>query len=69
MIVVRLTKSELNASKGNAFAFRYKSRVWKAGSIDFIFENEKDAMVFLLKFGGIVISNEEQTIEFVGSLF
>ena len=68
MIVIRLTKSELNASKGNAFAFRYKSRVWKTGSVDFIFDNEKDATVFLLKFGGTVITNEEQTIEFVGSL-
>lgn len=68
MIVVRLTKAELDASGGRAFAFQYSSRVWKAGSVDFAFDNDKDAMVFLLKFGGTVVSNEEQTVEFVGSL-
>lgn len=68
MIVIRLTKAELNASQGKVFAFNYSSRLWKTGSVDFVLFNEQDATVFLLKFGGTVITNEEQTIEFVGSL-
>jgi hypothetical protein len=37
-----------------------------ADFMDFVFDNEQDALVFQLKTGGIRRSNEEITVDFIG---
>ena len=36
--------------------------------INFVFEDNKDALMFALEHGGNIISNQQQTVEFVSKL-
>ena len=72
-VTIRLHKSQFPFTDlkliGCLFTdFGYCKKEWKAHALDFLLEDDKEVTKFLLKYGGRVMPEDEQTVEFVGSL-
>ena len=72
-ITIRLHRSQFPFTDLNLIGclftdFGYCKKDWKAHSLDFLLEDDKEVTKFLLKYGGSILEENQKTVEFVGSL-
>lgn len=72
MTIVRLTDFDfknIHAVSRLLADFGHYHKIWRLKDLDFQIKEDKDVTTFLLKYGGRIVPTEEQTVQFVGSLF